>query len=170
MTIHGKVSIPLCAITAVLLAAFPAFAQTGGPQGGQPGMHQGGSKADARHPMHGGFMHILDTDGDGKVTMAEIAAEQKRLIGAADVDGDGKLSADEFRRRGRWFQRLHVMTLFDLVDVDGDGSLTADEFAAPSRRWLKRYDGNGDGALTSEEHPVRRWRGRGGMRGHGSRR
>lgn len=99
------------------------------------------------------ILNILDTNGDGKVTLDEIEAEQKRLIGAADLNGDGKLSVDEFRRRGRWFQRLHTTTLFDLMDADGDQVLSAEEIAAPSARWFKRYDKNADGGLVTDEVP-----------------
>ncbi|CAN0520589.1 unnamed protein product [Laminaria digitata] len=104
---------------------------------------------------------LLDTDGDGKISLAEIRAEQARLIAAADLDGDGKLSVDEFRRRGWWFQRLHTTTLFDLMDADGDQMLTADEIANPSARWFKRYDKDADGGVTTEEVPHFRRSGRG---------
>jgi hypothetical protein len=96
---------------------------------------------------------LLDTDGDGKISLAEIRAEQARLIAAADINGDGKLSVDEFRRRGWWFQKLQTTTLFDLMDADGDQSLTADEIANPSARWFKRYDKDTDGGVTAEEVP-----------------
>ena len=99
------------------------------------------------------MLRVLDTDNDGKVTMAEIEAEQKRLIGAADLNGDGKLSVEEFRRRGSWFQRMHTTTLFDLMDTNGDQVLSADEIANPSARWFKRYDTNADGAIVTEEVP-----------------
>ncbi len=99
---------------------------------------------------------ILDADGNDKVTLDEIFAEQKRLISASDLDGDGKLSVMEFRRRGWWFQRLRTTTLFDLMDANGDLSLTADEIAAPSARWFKRYDADADGNVTVEELPKRK--------------
>lgn len=131
--------IPACAVALVLLATstltFPAAAE---------------STEDA--PASRTFQ-LIDTDSDGKVTLDEIRAEQRRLIGAADIDGDGKLSVDEFRRRGWWFQRLHTLTLFDLMDANGDAVLTADEISAPSARWFKRYDKNADVGITSGEAP-----------------
>ena len=121
---------------------------------------QGGPPAD-RGPMgESRMIRLLDTDRDGKVSLAEITAEQGRLIGASDLDGDGTLSPDEFRRRGGLFQRLGTTTLFDLMDADGDGSLTAEEIAKPSERWFSRYDANSDGQLDAEEVPTRRWRGK----------
>lgn len=107
------------------------------------------------------WVRFLDTDGDGRVSLDEIKAEQQRLISAADVDDDGMLSVEEFRRRGRLFMRLRATTLFDLMDANGDEMLTAEEIAAPSERWLARYDANGDGGLDADEVLSRR-----GRRGH----
>lgn len=98
-------------------------------------------------------LRVLDTNNDGKITLDEIRAEQRRLLGAADLDADGKLSVEEFRRRGRWFQKLNTTTLFDLMDTNGDRVLTADEIAAPSARWFRRYDRDGDGNLVPAEVP-----------------
>ncbi|MGB0629380.1 MAG: EF-hand domain-containing protein [Alphaproteobacteria bacterium] len=128
---------PFAAAIALAAVTIPFDAHSQGPDG--PGASR--------------TFQLIDTNGDGKVTLDEIRAEQGRLIGAADVDGDGKLSVDEFRRRGWWFQRLHTSTLFDLMDVNGDAVLTADEISAPSARWFKRYDKNADGGLTSSEAP-----------------
>ena len=112
--------------------------------------------AQGRHGRaYSGFVGIMDTDGDGKVSFAEIVAEQKRLVGAADVDGDGKLSIAEFRRRGRLFQSLRATTLFDLMDANGDRQLTAEEISKPSERWFLRYDANDDGVLEEKELPGR---------------
>ncbi|MBM3508937.1 MAG: hypothetical protein FJX61_02190 [Alphaproteobacteria bacterium] len=104
-------------------------------------------------PEHrfGRLIALLDTDGDGKISAEEIAAEQKRLFTAADVNADGKLSPDEFRRRGAWFQALSVVTLFDLLDTNGDSAVTLDEIQNPSKRWFKRYDTNNNGKLDDDE-------------------
>jgi len=96
-------------------------------------------------------MEILDADRDGNLALPEITGEQKRLFNAADVDGDGKLSAEEFRRRGRWFVRLGTMTFFDMLDANGDGQITAEEITGPSERWFKRNDANGNGILEPDE-------------------
>ena len=134
-------SLPV-ALAAAALMTGSAAAQQGG-----------GSEGERQTPR---TFAILDVDGNDKVTLDEIAAEQKRLIAASDLDGDGKLSVMEFRRRGWWFQRLRTTTLFDLMDANGDLSLTADEIAAPSARWFKRYDADADGNITVEELPKRK--------------
>ncbi len=97
------------------------------------------------------FMMIYDTNGDGIVNQAEIAAEQTRLFGAVDVDGDGKLSVAEFRRRGRLIMRAGGATLFDMLDVNGDQQVTAEELNGPKARWLKRYNTDGAEGLGAEE-------------------
>ncbi len=106
------------------------------------------------------FIDLLDTDGDGAVSKAEIAAEYERLFGAADLDGDGALSSDEFRRRGRLFQSVGAVTFFDMLDADSDQQLTIDEITAPSARWVTRYDQNDDDALDRDEFPSSGRRGR----------
>ncbi len=97
------------------------------------------------------FLMIYDTNGDGTVSQAEIAAELTRLFGAVDVDGDGKLSVAEFRRRGRLIMRTGGATLFDMLDVNGDQQVTAEELNGPKARWLKRYNTDGADGLGAEE-------------------
>ena len=62
---------------------------------------------------------------------------------------------------GRWFQRLHTTTLFDLLDANGDKVVTAEEIGKPSERWFTRYDENNDGSLEEDEMPKRGWHRRG---------
>lgn len=126
----------------------------GGKQNVQGGAHRGGRQMRGHSGRSGGMRRafkLLDTNEDGKISMAEIAAEQKRLIAAADVDGNGTLSAEEFRRRGRLIMSLRTWTFFDMMDADGNGQLSAAELNGPSGRWLKRKDGDKSGDLTREE-------------------
>jgi len=142
MAMGNILKLALTGSLSVLLIAGPAHAQSA-----DKSMKSGDSASVSR------TFSLLDTNGDGKISLDEIRAEQARLIAAADLDGDGKLSVDEFRRRGWWFQKLHTTTLFDLMDANGDQSLTADEIANPSARWFKRYDKDADGGVTTEEVP-----------------
>ena len=126
------------AIAIIFGAAGPATAQNQ-PSGDRP-----------NHQVER-FMMIYDTNGDGTVSAAEIAAEQTRLFGAVDVDGDGKLSVAEFRRRGRLIMRTGGATLFDMLDVNGDQQVTAEELHGPKARWLRRYNTDGAEGLGAEE-------------------
>lgn len=174
----------MVAVAALAVGAVPSMSQErGAPGPGGRGMtaqpHQPGagpmmrSEGDRRGEWReqrrqrrlARRIEILDTDKDGKVSLAEIHAEQRRLMAAADVDGDGQLSAEEFRRRGRWFLRLRVVSFFDMLDADGDGKLSAAEINDPSVRWFGRHDENKDQALDGDELAKSgwdrgRWRGR----------
>jgi hypothetical protein len=137
---------------------------------GERGPQAGGDRASRRERwmqhMAERRIELLDTDKDGKISATEIVAEQKRLFAAADVNGDGKLSAEEFRRRGRWFVRLGTMSFFDMLDADGDGQLSATELTGPSERWFKRYDADKNGTIDINEYVRSREHGgrRGGQR------
>ena len=148
------------ASVAVLIAfgAGPALAQSSPANSGQE-TSAGGKEARPGKGWRGArFLRIFDTDGNGSVSLPEIRAEQKRIAGAADVNGDGVLSVDEFRRRGRLIRSLGATSLFDMLDTDGDRKVSQAEIEAPSARWFKRYDANGDGAVATDELPQRRWR------------
>jgi len=143
------------ALVGALTIALPSgIALAQGARGPGGGDGAGGG----RPSMAQRLIEFLDIDGDGAVSLEEIAAEQDRLFVAADVDGDGKLSVEEFRRRGAWFQRMRTTTLFDLSDADGDRAIVPDEIKSPSARWFARYDANGDGKLEAAELPQRSWR------------
>jgi hypothetical protein len=114
-------------------------------------------------------LEILDTNADGKVTLAEIQGEQRRLLGAADVNGDGKLSVAEFRRRGRWFIRLRTISFFDMLDANGDGQISAKEITDPTARWFARHDENKDKAIDGDEFSKSGWHSKGRGRRHGRR-
>jgi EF hand len=97
------------------------------------------------------MIEALDADKDGRLSLAEIEAEQQRLFATVDADKNGILSVEEFRLRGGQLSRFGGTTLFDLLDVNGDQMITADELAGPTGRWHRRYDTNGDGALETVE-------------------
>jgi len=143
----------LVSVLALTMVSGIALAQGGRGNGGPDGAGDRSGKAQR-------MIEFLDMNGDGALTLDEIAAEQDRLFFAADVDGDGSLSVEEFRRRGAWFQRMRTTTLFDLTDMDGDRAISPDEVKNPSARWFARYDANGDGKLEASELPRRSSRGR----------
>ena len=159
----------LGAATMAALLAFGATAALAQSSSGNAGQEMRQAGEDAQKPMGrraARFIRIFDTDRSGTVSLAEIAAEQKRVLAASDLDGDGALSVEEFRRRGRLIRSLGAASLFDMLDANGDRKVTADEIAAPSARWFKRYDANADGAVGAGELPRRRGH-RGWRRGPG---
>lgn len=112
-----------------------------------------GSPTEAQERSRGPqrMIDALDADKDDRLSLAEIEAEQKRLFGMVDANGDGVLSVEEFRLRGGQLSRFGAFTLFDLLDINGDQMITVEELAAPTERWHRRYDTNGDGALETVE-------------------
>ncbi len=142
------------ALAATLAISGQALAQKSAPKGEIKQSRQ--AERLARH---------FDTNEDGKVTLKEITAYQKRLMGAVDVNGDGTLSDKEFRRGARVFRLFSTTSFFDLLDTNGDRKLSADEITGPTARWFSRYDANKNGVMEAGELPDRR-RGRGRRRGH----
>lgn len=97
------------------------------------------------------ILEALDTDGDGQLSAAEIAAASQSLL-KLDTNGDGKISPAEYNPRlqdktatSDLEQRLM------LLDKNGDGVLTADEVPERMKPMFERGDANHDGKLTKEE-------------------
>lgn len=98
-----------------------------------------------------------DTNGDGKLDLAEFQALiQKRLM-KADTNGDGRISLDEWvaRAAGRKAKR-DPAKVFRRLDKNGDGFLDASEIATPAERRFHRLDANGDGFVTAQERQARK--------------
>lgn len=152
---------------ALLAIPFTAAAQDAGSQ--KPGVQQpAAQETDSATPrVPRGverFIRLYDLDGDGKVSVKEINDDQARMFTALDIDNNKQMSVEEIRRRGRSLQVFRTTTLFDLLDTNGDGQLSLVEVQAPSQRWFKRYDQNGDGVMEATEIPPQRSWGRGGRR------
>lgn len=77
-----------------------------------------------------------DTDGDGKVTFAEILAAASKAIDASQAIMNSARVTDE-----------NLMAL----DANGDGILTRDEFFAAVAEAHKKIDANGDGTISRDE-------------------
>lgn len=121
----------------------------------------------------------LDTDKDGKISVAEMEAFRTARVAAMDSDQDGKLSAAELSamHMARMQVRADAMAarMIERHDADGDGFLTVAELATPPapQRLFERADTDGDGALSAAEVEAARERmagmrdGRGKGHGHG---
>lgn len=90
------------------------------------------------------------------MTLDQFLSRQAGRIMAADTDGDGKVSRAEMSataERGR-----DPAKLFDRMDRNGDGYLDATEIRDALTRRFRRMDRNGDGILTPDERMAGRTR------------
>ena len=129
-------------ITGVLATAFVATAGTGFAFGSR----QGGPGFDISFAE-------LDADGDGQVTMQELAAMGAARFDAADSDGNGVLSAEEIQARAQEQVAKRVAGMIQRFDQDGDGALSRDEMPGPRRagRMFERFDQDGSGGISEQE-------------------
>ena len=124
----------------------------------------------------------LDTDGDGKITRAELDARKADRQKAMDPDGDGFITLDEMKahaaEQARTRAEAMVDRMFARLDTDKDGKLSAAEaLSGPmggqrgAERMFDRLDRDGDDAISAEEYArmTERMQGRGEGRGHGQR-
>lgn len=99
----------------------------------------------------------FDTDGDGKVSLDEIAQARKAEAAALDANSDGKLSYDELvageLREIRPRIEAKVKARIEALDADGDGQLSAAELATPpsAGKMFERFDADHDGVVTRDE-------------------
>ncbi len=120
---------------------------------GMGGMGMGGEGGGA---MLTQMFDAVDTDKDGKVTLAELQAHRKAEFASADTNGDGALSAEELsahmlaRMQAQMAERSQAM--LDNMDNDGNGSLSEDEMGqGPGERHFARIDTDNDGAISKVE-------------------
>jgi Ca2+-binding EF-hand superfamily protein len=133
---------------------------------------RGGDGAQGPHNRErGAAFEMLDVDGDGFVTEAEIEARRAERFAAIDTDGNGEISAAELQahaemRRGERFERM-----VDRLDTDGSGGIAREEFGRAGQRrgpaageMFARLDADGDGRISAAEFEARgerhgpRWR------------
>ena len=121
---------------------------------------------------------VLDADGDGKVTEAELEAFRASRFAEIDTDGDGTVTRDEFVARSVAQAEERADRMFERLDADGDGALSRDALEArrggrgpDPARMISRLDSDGDGAVSQEEFNAARERiaERLEGRGHGKR-
>jgi len=123
-------------VAAAAAVSLAACNQTGAPSAEKAG--------DAPSGERRGFRQ--DANGDGKVTLDEARAGQKRLLERADTNGDGKVGLEELEvLPERMADRL------DRMDADGDREITRAEIEAAAVARFHRRDANRDGVLTGDE-------------------
>lgn len=98
----------------------------------------------------------IDTDKDGKLGLAELAAHRAAEFTAADTNSDGALDAGEMaaHHQARIAEMMadHAARMIENRDNDGNGSLSADEFGeGPAQEHFARIDTDNDGAISKQE-------------------
>jgi len=111
----------------------------------------GGSCGDAKG-AHGPAARFteLDTNKDGKVTLAELTASRESWLARVDTNKDGVASSDELKAGFEAHRKERLEGMFAAQDENKDGRLARTESHMPSA-WFERADQNHDGALTREE-------------------
>jgi Ca2+-binding EF-hand superfamily protein len=109
------------------------------------------------HDMRRHLYGIVDTDGDEKLTQAEIDAAHAARRAKYDTDGDGNLSLSEFA--GLWTELTQPLKIrgFQFLDTDGDAKISKAEIDERLASMVRHFDRNGNGTLSMEDRRYRHW-------------
>lgn len=146
MSVSMKTTVAALAVLGALLATTASAEMGKGGKGGK------GDRGAMLLEMFDG----IDTDGDGKLTQAELEAHRAAMFTAFDADGDGMLNAEELKTRmlARFTETLddRLARMIENRDNNGDGSLSLDEMEeGPGQRGFARIDTDNDGAISKAE-------------------
>ncbi len=135
-----------------------------------PGMMGWGERG--RHHMAKrvrAFADRYDTNGDGKITQAEIDTNRADMFKKYDTNNDGKLSIDEYQNLWLAVHHREMVRSFQHLDVEGAGAITEKEYQAPLAHIVEKLDQNNDNVLSRDDikafreqrrGPQGMWRGR----------
>jgi Ca2+-binding EF-hand superfamily protein len=119
-----------------------------GSQKGPNGRVESSGDATRRDPV----LNALDTDHDGVISAAEIAAAPTSLK-ALDKDGDGEISAAELRPR-QMTATDRAQHMLEEWDTNKDGKISKPEAPDRMQQQFGSIDTDNDGFLTEEELTV----------------
>jgi Ca2+-binding EF-hand superfamily protein len=104
----------------------------------------------------------FDTNGDSKIDTGEWQAGVAGSFDEIDTDGDGRITVAEIDALGDAIAGEAGATVAALVmklikpillsmDTDGDGTVSREEFNKAANAWFARLDANKDAQLTRDE-------------------
>jgi Ca2+-binding EF-hand superfamily protein len=102
-------------------------------------------------PRGGRLLESFDSNGDGKLTQAEVDQARRDRFAQFDTDQDGKLTVQEYQALWLDAMQRRLSAQFQGLDDNNDGAITVEEFVAPFGNLINRLDRNNDGELTRDE-------------------
>ncbi len=151
-------------IAICLIGALAVSACASGPRDGGPGGAGQRSAAGMTLNPAGLMIAGCDTDGDYRVTPAELEAGIARSFAAADADGSGRVDGGELSAwRALAFGDSLALPGPFAFDADQNGAVTPREFAAAIQRTAEDYaDPDGTIPFAALAQPADRFARNGG--------
>jgi EF hand len=140
-----KIALAFVALSSAV--ATTAYARDGG---GRHGDRQGG-RAGMMPPIES-----LDADKNGDVTLEEFTKVANERFAKADADKDGKLTVAEVAAEIEKMRAEQMAKrMISRFDANSDGVLTAEEAANGQKKMFAMLDKNDDGKIVKAEFPQR---------------
>ena len=96
----------------------------------------------------------MDADKSGDVTFEEFSAAMGKRVTDADADGDGKITVAELADHiERMRAQRAAQRIIDRLDANGDGVLTKEEIESRQKKRFALLDRNDDGKIERQEMP-----------------
>jgi Ca2+-binding EF-hand superfamily protein len=150
-----KIALAFLALSSAITAT--AYARDGGRHGDR----HGGDRAGMMPPLE-----MLDADKSGDVTLEEFTKVANERFAKADADKDGKLTVAEVAAEIEKMRAEQMAKrMISRFDANDDGVLTAEEAANGQKKMFAMLDKNDDGKIVQSERPGK-W-GRHGKGGDG---
>lgn len=132
MNLTTKFLLAGAAFAAMAVPAYAAKDRTDAEAGAkaESGMQRHSQNDGERQARHG-MLTTFDTDGDGRVTQAEIDDFRSGRLAKFDTDGNGSLTLSEYEALWLAAMREKMVDRFQDLDADDDGVVTAEEFKRP---------------------------------------
>jgi Ca2+-binding EF-hand superfamily protein len=139
-------------LTALIVGSGLAIAGSALAGGALAGAAGDGGCDKAEHKGGGATQRFsqIDTNKDGKVSLAELTASRESWLTKVDTNKDGVATPAEIDSAFQAGRAEHQKARFEHEDANKDGRLTRAETRLPSA-WFETADTNKDGALTLAE-------------------